>query len=763
MAMAKPQVDPAKLTQSELLQLVNATPLGVVLTRSRLRRQMDAGAFRFGDGTHVHLVRYVRWLVGELDKPRAAKVDYVEAKRRQAERNRAATKAAQDIYPVPEVEDYDRRCACRDSFQLFCMTYFPRFFWRPWSDDHLRVIGKIEKAVLEGGLFAFAMPRGSGKTSLARCAALWAILYGYRPFVCVIAGSQDNARELLRPVRTVFLEEPLLLEDFPEAVHPFRCLENSSKRQGQQHIAGRLTHVHWGQDKLVFPSIEGDDLPKALREEGYEVSPSAGSIITTTSLDSNLRGQQHTRPDRSIIRPSLVLLDDPQTRDSARSVDQTKKRLDLLHGDVMGMTGPGESISALLTCTVMYEDDLADTLLDKDKSPEWDSERTKLIYDWPTHQGFWDKYADIRRARGKAAANEFYALHRAAMDDGAAIAWPARFDTKAGEISAIQHAMNLRLRMGPDGFAAECQNEPVLEQLADGMLTVEQVCGKVNGYKRGEVPGSATRLTMFVDVHDKLLYYCVCAWQEDFTGFIVEYGTFPDQRRSAFTLGDASRTLGRAFPGMGADGAIHAGLEKLVVEYLARDWKRAGGLLKIDRLLVDSGYKPQIVAAVKQKAGGSAMMLSKGVGIRASRKPFAAYAHKPGEVLGNHWYVPNVRRTAQFPHVLVDTNYWKSFIHSGLSTAMSDRGCISVYGTAKTNHGLFAEHIARSERWVEVNGPYGTVREWSWLPTRPDNHWLDCLVGCAVAASMLGVRVPGQDARPMRQRKRYTQEDLRRR
>jgi hypothetical protein len=25
------------------------------------------------------------------------------------------------------------------------------------------------------------------------------------------------------------------------------------------------------------------------------------------------------------------------------------------------------------------------------------------------------------------------------------------------------------------------------------------------------------------------------------------------------------------------------------------------------------------------------------------------------------------------------------------------------------------------------------------MPTRPDNHWLDCLVGCAAAASMLGV------------------------
>jgi hypothetical protein len=91
---------------------------------------------------------------------------------------------------------------------------------------------------------------------------------------------------------------------------------------------GRLTHVHWGQNKLVFPTVEGfsgEDLPRALRDEGLESSPSCGSIITTTSLDANMRGQQHTLVDGSIIRPSLVLLDDPQTRDSARSVDQTRK------------------------------------------------------------------------------------------------------------------------------------------------------------------------------------------------------------------------------------------------------------------------------------------------------------------------------------------------------------------------------------------------------------------------------------------------------
>jgi len=43
-------IDLTNLSQTGLLQLVNATPLGTVLTRSRLRRQMDAAALRIGDG-----------------------------------------------------------------------------------------------------------------------------------------------------------------------------------------------------------------------------------------------------------------------------------------------------------------------------------------------------------------------------------------------------------------------------------------------------------------------------------------------------------------------------------------------------------------------------------------------------------------------------------------------------------------------------------------------------------------------------------------
>ena len=292
------------------------------------------------------------------------------------------------------------------------------------------------------------------------------------------------------------------------------------------------------------------------------------------------------------------------------------------------------------------------------------------------------------------------------------------------------------------------------------MLTVQQVLTKVNGRPAGGVPMAATKLTMFIDVHRKLLFYCVCAWQEDFTGFVIDYGTFPAQPGQLFTMDTAQPTLGRAFRGAGPDGAIQAGLEELVSTYLARDFSRGQGLLRIERLLVDMGYKPGIVAAVKHKCDGATMMLAKGLGIRAGSRPMSSYARRAGEVLGHFWYIPNVSKTAEFPHMAVDVNYWKTFVQNGLATAAGDPGSIGLFGTPG-QHDLFAQHIAASETWVETVGHGRTLHEWTLKPSKPDNHWLDCLVGCAAAASMCGVRIPGQ-ATPSHQRKRYTQNDLQR-
>jgi len=248
-------------------------------------------------------------------------------------------------------------------------------------------------------------------------------------------------------------------------------------------------------------------------------------------------------------------------------------------------------------------------------------------------------------------------------------------------------------------------------------------------------------MTMFIDVHDKLLYYVVCAWEENFTGYVIDYGTYPDQKRRYFTMRDATKTLAMQYPRAGVEGAIQAGLESLAGDYLARQWKRSEGTaLRIDRRLIDSGYLPGVVANACHKLG-AVVMPSKGVGIKAGNRPMATYRRKPGEKHGHYWYVPNVRKTSEFPHVQYDTNYWKTFSHVRLATTPGDHGAMTLFGKGANEHRLFAEHVAGSEIWTRTEGHGRVVHEWTLRPSRPDNHWLDCLVGCAVAVSMCGVRL----------------------
>jgi hypothetical protein len=741
-------LDPNKLSRNELVQLVNSTSLGECLTRGRLSSQMNRAGRRWHDGRHVRLLDYLRWLTREVERPARPRIDGRTA---DLARKNTETWRSQNVAPVPAVVDPARRQHARESFRFFCETYFAAALYRNWSEDHLRVIDKIERAVKEGGLFAFAMPRGSGKTTLARLSALWAVLAGYRPFVCLIGGSQERAIELLTPIRKAILENPLLLDDFPKAIHPLRRLQNNARRQIGQHIDGKPTYCTWASDKLVFPTVEG--------------SESSGAIIAVTSLDANMRGQQHTMMDGRTLRPSLVLLDDPQTRQSARSPSQTRYRLQLLTGDVLGMAGPGESIAAVLTCTKIYAGDQADQILDRQKNPEWQGECTKLVYAFPTAEKLWDEYARIRAeglrtGKGLAPASQFYVARRQAMDAGAIVAWSERFDPKT-EISAVQHAMNLKLR-DEEAFAAEYQNEPVTEQFEDERLSADEVAEKITGRPRGEVPLAATRVTAFIDVHDKLLFWCVCAWEEDFTGYVIDYGTFPDQKRLYFTLRDATHTLAASFHGAGKEGAVQSGLEKLSSELLARTWERTDGMaLHVERLLIDSGYLPGVCNAVAIKVG-PAVLLSKGMGLKAGNKPMAAYTRRPGERHGHNWYIPNVSRSSEFRHVAFDANSWKTFVHARLATTTGDRGAMTLFGKKPEQHRLFAEHVADAESYVVTEGQGRTVHEWRPKPSKPDNHWLDCLVGCAVAASMAGVKAPGETAAG-RQRKRYTQADLQRR
>lgn len=1097
--------DLRKLKPSELVRIVNSTSLGTVLSIRKLTLQRERAGLRIGQGAEIDLIRYAAWLVAERHGPRPepSADPYQAAKEKARKRSAEIFASGRDIGDLGKVADPERRQSTRDDFGEFCRTYSPMTFSLPWSPDHLKVIAQIEETVLRGGLFATAMPRGSGKTSMLEFACLWSILHGHRDFVCLIGSDEGAAIAMLDSIKVELESNDLIGEDFPEAVIPIRRLEGIANRCKGQLYGEERTHIGWTADEVVMATVKPRGWTRFTRSDGSSLA--SGSVVRVAGLTGGIRGMKAKRQDGTSIRPSFVVLDDPQTdqaldidtpiptpngfvpmgslavgdsvfdengrvcrvtatspimeghpcyrvtfddgesviadgghkwrtstalqrtngrrrranpdpsyarrpqcqpkaltsivttedmawtltvtkdgrfnhsiptagilegqdedlpvppytlgawlgdgsascgrittadpeilghiaadgfhigkevpshspvgiksrastyqikglssglrqleligskriprrylfglaetrlallqglmdtdgsitlgikgtkgtrctfvntnsdliagvvhlcrslgikptvkqkrlsdigvrdcwhvsfitdlpvfklsrkadriprevrpdvrrryvvnvdpvpsrpvrciqvdspthlylcgrgliptHNSARSPSQCAIRERIIAGAVLGLAGPGKKIAGIMPCTVIARGDMADCILDREKHPEWNGTRTKMVYSFPTAEKFWDAYRTMREdgmrsGDGGKAATEFYRQNRDAMDEGASVAWPERFNDD--ELSGIQHAMNLKIRDEP-AFWAEYQNEPLPEVDTAGDIDPEAIASKVNRLGRGIVPLACHRVTAFVDVHANAHYYVVAAWGDDFTGSIIDYGTYPKQDRPYFTLREAKQTLARATGAAGTEGQVFGGLEAITEMILGREWMREdGSALKIERCLVDAKWGPMtsvIKQFCRQSAHSVVITPSFGKYIGAASPSMAEWQRKDGEKVGLNWRLRPDSEVRRQRYVTFDTNWWKSFLHARLAVAIGDRGSLSLFGKGGDSHRMLVDHLVAEYR-VPVVGRGRTTDEWKDRPERPDNHFFDCAVGACVAASMQGV------------------------
>ena len=732
-------INPSNMRVVDVARLLNSTSFGFVLAQARLYREFNRVGFRIGSSENprnINLLKYIAWMVDRKHTPDETSAVRSYEDRRNAERDRQAEQslAGRDIGQLPEVVNPDRKAACERNFQLFCESYFPETYALAWSPDHLKVIEKIETAVLRGGLFALALPRGSGKTTITESAALWSMLYGHREFVVLIGATESAALELLDSLKTELEVNERLAEDFPEVCYPVAQLEGIANRCAGQLYKGERTRITWTSNEIVLPTVEG--------------SRASGIIVRVAGITGRIRGMKFKRSDGRNVRPSLVIIDDPQTSESAGSLEQTRKRVRVLAGDILGLAGPGQKISGIMPCTIIRPGDMADIILNRNTHPDWNGEKTRMVYRFPTNMKLWEEYAEIRaealRTEGNfQKATEFYLANREAMDAGAEVSWEARFNHD--EVSALQHAMNLKFQ-DEAAFQSEYQNDPLPDDTADdSLLSVDEICAKINGLARRRVPLKCDRLTMFVDVQKALLFYVVIAWAEDFTGAVIDYGSWPDQHRHEYSLADANPSIQTLFPKAGFEGALYAALSALTDECLGREWEREdGAVLKIERALVDANWGQStdvVYQFCRQSSHAGVILPSHGRYVGASSKPMTEYRKQQGDRLGFNWMIPNVAGKRAIRHVIYDTNYWKSFIHARLAVPVGDKGSLTLYGRIPGAHQLFAEHLTAEYR-VKTQGRGRTVDEWKLKPQSHDNHFLDCVAGCAVCGSMLGASLP---------------------
>jgi hypothetical protein len=677
--------------------------------------------------------------------------DYEGHRERMAEVSRARSEEGRDIKSIPKIKNIKRRESCRFDLRLFCETYNPKAFFWDWSEAHLRAIARLEESILHGAMYAFAMPRGSGKSTLCRMAALWAVSYAHSRFVFVIGATAPKAEKNLKAIKA-FIGLQRYVEDFPEVAVPVRRLGNIANRASGQTFDGEPTDIAWGKDGITLPTVPPPpNWPKGwgLREDGK--APTSGATIAVSGLTGDgIRGTLETSTTGEQIRPDAVLLDDPQSDESAASLTQNAEREALITDAVLGMAGPEGRLSAFMPCTVIRPGDMVDRILDRKLHPEWRGERTKLLASMPTNMDAWEEYFEVYRAchlkepPDFSEANSKYQAERATLEAGAVATWPAR--KRKGDVSAIQHAMHLYCDRGKAAFFAGYQNEPVPTDIEKAeVVTAEFVARKTNGLKRGAAPVEADILTAFIDVQMAALYWGVCGWEKQtFTGWVLDYNAWPDQKRSYYTLLDIRNTLAMATGAKSLEAAIYQGLEALTAEILGREWTRPDGArLRIQRCLIDANWGQStdtVYQFCRQSIHAAILTPSHGKYVGGSSQPFSDYKRKVGERVGWNWRMPNVKGTRAVRHVLFDSNAYKTFVYARWAVPMGGAGCLSIFGDRPDQHRLFADHQVAEYR-VPVTGRGRQVDEWKLRPAKPDNHFLDVVAGNAVAASVEGVEL----------------------
>ena len=277
-----------------------------------------------------------------------------------------------------------------------------------------------------------------------------------------------------------------------------------------------------------------------------------------------------------------------------------------------------------------------------------------------------------------------------------------------------------------------------------GLLTADQIAAKVNGMVSKEVPNGVKHLTAYVDVQYELLHWMVVGWEADFTGYIIDYGTEPEQEGDYFSedspiaLRDIRQTLLSEARNAGATvcghrptvtQALHFGLQRLAERLLGTKWLRDDGAkLRIERCLVGGDW-----GQTADAAGFFCMGLIEEVDFFCRKSKYA------GALLPSHGLYGASRvidRRAE-RRIIYDVHYWKSFVHARLAVALGDPGSLSLFErrehyVAEEPHRLLSEHLANYYR-IRTGGRGG---QWG-------NNWLNCLAGCAVAGAVCGATLPG--------------------
>jgi hypothetical protein len=621
----------------------------------------------------------------------------------------------------------------------------PKKFGQPFGKVHSRIIQTIHDRATTGGKKAVAAPRGRGKSTIVKGMLIYATAAELVRFIVPICATTNLAGRIYRDYRNEWGNNDALFQDFPEICAPVRHLEGAPQRAARQHVDGSLTHINWSStDFLRLPRVPGN-ANDFLKSQGREWSPFGGVKMAFAGLDAAFRGMNIDDD-----RPDCLIIDDPETRESAKSFQQIEDRIEIIEKDIEGLEGQDKPLAMVMVTTLQNTYCVSAQFTDPEQKPAWEGERYGWIQTWPTNADLWDEYIAIRRKAQQAgdrhgmAAVEFYLANREAMDAGVVMLADnfkeiTLADGSQAVYSAIQEAYNKIADTNLSAFKAEYQNDPDPEEQAErSSLTPGRVAGQLSGLQRGEVPDSQQKMFSFVgiDIGKYKSHWVKLAVTRELIGWIVDYGIVETHGLSKYSTGEAIEL------------AILDSLKQFADSEPFHD---AQPLL----VLVDSGdFTESIYEFCRQM--GPPFYPSKGWSKERFHQKKQTDDYEPFLESYAHRTIDSKRREVWLYNV--QTEFWKKWGQERfLVDAFMDHtrlpGSVALFDPPHGDmkfHLQFARHmVSESEQLVPVDGKINK-RQWI-VHDKNNNHWLDAYALACCAAGCTGLRLVNPEPEPIKQ------------
>lgn len=643
----------------------------------------------------------------------------------------------------PSKKSLKRRSRLEKTFGKWLRYYFKNAFCDEFGISHSQGLEKFFRCIKVGGRFAFALPRGGGKSTIGKAGILFAVLTGFRKFVVPVLFNKDLADSYMSFFLIAMTNNKRLMEDYPEVCCFFKALEGKPHNARFQLMEDYEPSGISISGQIVFPNVS---------DENGKLYPAAGARIICKSIKSGVLGFSETLPNGEIIRPDLVVPDDIQDQEVAESLTLSSRIEKKIVSSLMNLAGPKVQIACYMPCTVRNKGDVSSRFLDRKLHPEFQGKTVPLFLSFPDDfeneeekeegekTGLWKQYEqmwrdDLADGKGLKRCNAFYRKNREAMDKGAVVSWDKR--VRKGEVSAVQTGMHLLFENG-DNFYSEYQNDPIEEKTEQYEITKEIVCNHASDiYKVNELPPSTQVLTVGADINRIGIHWVAAGYDNNMTCHTPIYGKYP---RSGELWGPKATDLE-------IQQSIFSGLKKLCAELEGKVFMCDGKEIKITSMLIDRSYKPEAVHRF----------------VNAARYGFSVYPcagrsngkYKPGsKTIGKPYENCHMSKWDLGRVVVLNADILKEAVQRSFLADVGNAGGITLFkAKTKTFHKHFADHITGEK----LSQKYETEQGWryEWTAAYVGAHWdlLDCLVYTRAATCKEGLSSSGRVARTEKPKK----------